>query len=54
MRTGIPIAVSAADRRRLAAIVADRNAAQKHVWRARIVLLTADDFGTQAIMAATG
>ena len=54
MRTGIYITVSAADRRRLAAIVADRNAAQKHVWRARIVLLTADDLGTQAIMAATG
>lgn len=54
MRKGISIAVSAADRRRLVAIVADRNAAQKHVWRARIVLLTADGLGTQAIMAATG
>ena len=52
MRTGISITVSAADRRRLAAIVADRNAAQKHVWRARIVLLTADGLGTHAIMAA--
>lgn len=26
---------------------------QKHVWRARIVLLTADGLGTNAIMAAT-
>lgn len=54
MRTGIFIAVSAADRRRLASILADRNAAQKYVWRARIVLLTADNLGTQAIIAATG
>ena len=54
MRTGISVAVSAADRRRLTAIAADWNAAQKHAWRARIVLLTADDLRTQAIMAATG
>jgi hypothetical protein len=40
------IEVSAADRERLAAIVADRNAPQKHVWRAYIVLLTADGCGT--------
>ena len=47
MRTGISITVSASDRRRLEAIVvSDRNAAQKHVWRALIVLLTADDLGT--------
>jgi transposase len=54
MRSGISISVSAADRRRLGAIVADRNTAQKHVWRARILLLTADGLGTNAIMAATG
>ena len=54
MRTGISITVSASDRRRLTAIVFDRNPARKHVWRARIILLTADDFGTQAIMAASG
>ena len=30
------------------------NAPQKHVWRARIVILTADGFGTNAIMVATG
>ena len=41
MRTGIIVEVSATDRERLAAIVADRNAPQKHVWRAHIVLLTA-------------
>ncbi|MFV0473240.1 MAG: helix-turn-helix domain-containing protein, partial [Pikeienuella sp.] len=54
MRTGIFITVSAADRRRLEAVVTDRNTAQKHVWRARIVLLTAEGAGTHAIMAATG
>jgi transposase len=54
MRTGISISVSAADRRRLASIVADPKTPQKHVWRARIILFTADGVGTTAIMAATG
>ena len=54
MRSGISISVSAADRRRLETIVADRNTPQKHVWRARIILCTADGLGTNAIMAATG
>src|SRR5215204_5302876 len=49
MRTGISIGVSPFDRDRLEAIVRDRNAAQKHVWRAEIVLLTADGFGTGEI-----
>jgi transposase len=38
----------------LAAIVADRNSPQKHVWRAEIVPLTADGLGTNAIMRCTG
>ena len=42
MREGITVEVSAADRARLEAIVADRNSPQKHVWRARIILATAD------------
>ena len=54
MRTGIDFTVSDGDRQRLEAIVADRNSPQKHVWRARIVLLSADGRGTNAIMAATG
>src|SRR5215207_5334796 len=33
MREGITVEVSAADRARLRAIVADRNSPQKHVWR---------------------
>src|SRR5712672_2003889 len=53
MRTGITVDVKAADRARLEAIVADRNSPQKHVWRARIVLLTADGLGTNEIMRQT-
>jgi transposase len=54
MRTGISITVSPADRRRLLALVKDRNAPQKHVWRAGIVLLSAGGAGTNAIMRQTG
>ena len=54
MRTGITITVSAADRLRLETIVNDRNAPQKHAWRSRIILLTADGLGTSAIMRAAG
>jgi hypothetical protein len=54
MRSGITVDVSAADRARLEAIVADRNSPQKHVWRARIVLLSADAIGTNEIMRQTG
>ena len=42
MREGINVEVSAANRARLEAVVADRNSPQKHVWRAGIVLATAD------------
>jgi hypothetical protein len=35
-------------------IVDDRNSPQKHVWRARIVLATADGLGTATIMRTTG
>jgi transposase len=54
MRTGISIDVTAHDRERLLAIVSDRNSPQKHVWRARIVLLTADGRGTAEIMRQAG
>jgi transposase len=50
----VVVDVSAADRGRLEAIVADRNSRQKHVWRARIVLLTAAGLGTVEIMRRTG
>ncbi|HZV07819.1 MAG TPA: IS630 family transposase [Gemmataceae bacterium] len=48
------IRLSAAERRQLEAVVANRNSPQKHVWRAKIVLLTADGRGTAEIMRATG
>jgi transposase len=48
------IRLSRADRSTLEAAVADRNSPQKHVWRARIVLLTTDGHGTAEIMGATG
>ena len=54
MRAGKSLSVSSADIRRLKALVQDRDAPQKHVWRAEIVLLTADRVGTNAIMRRTG
>lgn len=54
MRTGISITVSPAERDRLDALIKDRNAAQKHVWRANIVVLTAEGLGTNEIMRRTG
>ncbi len=53
-RDDICIYVSPANRVRLEAIIADRNSKAKAVWRARIVLATADDYGTNAIMRLTG
>src|SRR5436853_1059669 len=54
MRTGISITLKTADRRRLTALARDRNTAQKHVWRAEIVLLSAAGVGTNEIMRRTG
>ncbi len=54
MRTGIAVEVDTADRARLEAVVADRNSPQKHVWRCRIVLLSANGCGTTDIMRQSG
>jgi transposase len=54
MRKGISITVTLADRVRLQSIIGDRNSPQKHVWRARIIVLTADGQGTTAVMRAVG
>ena len=54
MRKGIDVTVNAAERARLEAVAANGNSPQKHVWRCRIVLLTADRVGTAAIMRQTG
>jgi transposase len=53
MREGIEVRLRPGDRERLEGIVSDRKSAQHHVWRARIVLMTADGAGTMAICAAT-
>jgi transposase len=54
MRTGVSIRLCVGDRERLEAIVASRNSPQKHVWRSRIVLLSADGIGTMEIQRRTG
>ena len=54
MRTGISITVGSSDRLRLEGVVKERNAAQKHVWRAAIILLSAEGVGTHEIMRRTG
>ncbi len=54
MREGITVEVSAADRARLEAVVADRDGPQEHAWRARIVLATAAGLGTNAIVRRAG
>jgi hypothetical protein len=49
MRKGISITVTPADRMRLQSIIRDRNSPQKHVWRSRIIVLTAESEGTTAL-----
>jgi transposase len=54
MREGISFEVSAADRVRLERVASDRNSRQKHVWRAWIILATAEGCGTLEIMRRAG
>jgi transposase len=54
MRKGIEVRVGPGDRERLEAVVGSGNSPQKHVWRARIVLLSAEGIGTMAIQRQTG
>src|SRR5579864_1737086 len=54
MHERMKIRLSAASRYKLEAVVANRNSPQKHVWRAKIIILTADGCGTAEIMQATG
>jgi hypothetical protein len=53
MGSGIVVNVTPEDRRQLDAIVSDRNAPQKHTWRAKIILATAS-CGTTEIMRRSG
>jgi transposase len=54
MRKGIGVRLGPDDRERLQAVIGSGNSPQKHVWRARIVLLSADGIGTMAIQRQTG
>ena len=54
MREGVEVRLRPGDRERLEGVVGNRKSPQHHVWRARIVLMTADGAGTMAIRAATG
>jgi transposase len=53
-KKGVEVRLGPGDRKRLEAVIASRNSAQKHVWRARIVLLSADGVGTMEIQRQTG
>ena len=53
-RSPFEVCLCSEDRAVLEAVVANRNSPQKHAWRAKIVLLTADGHGTAEIMRATG
>src|SRR4030081_3837484 len=54
MRRGIEVRLGPGDRERLEAVIGSGNRPQKHVWRARIVLLSADGIGTMTIQRQTG
>jgi hypothetical protein len=54
MRENISFDVSRADCKRLFAVVADRKTPAKIVWRAKMILVTADGLGTMSIMRGTG
>ena len=53
-RDDICLYLSRSNRARLEAIINDRNAKAKTIWRAKIVLATADGHGTNEIMRRTG
>ena len=54
MRKDVEVRLGPGDRERLEAVLADRNSAQKHAWRARIILATAAGCGTAEIMRLAG
>jgi hypothetical protein len=53
-RDDICLHLSPANRSALNAIIKNRNSSSKAVWRAGIVLATADGYGTNEIMRRTG
>jgi hypothetical protein len=54
IRNGIEVRLDPDDLERLQAVVGDRHSLQKHIWRADIVVLTAESLGTNEIMRRSG
>jgi len=54
MRAGIVVNITSEDRRRLEAILGDRNRPQKHVARAKVILATGEGCGTTEIISRSG
>jgi transposase len=54
MRHDVEDRLRPGDRERLKAVLADRNSPQKHVWRAWIILATAEGCGTTEVMRRAG
>ena len=54
MRSGIKIALTLRDRKALEALIANRNTPSKVVWRAQIILATAEGCGTNEIIRRSG
>jgi transposase len=54
MRADVEVRLGPGDRERLHAVVGDPNSSQKHVWRAQIILATAEGCGTAEIMRRAG
>jgi hypothetical protein len=54
MLTGVAVRVTAKDRAKLEAILADWNSPQKRVWRVQVIRLTANGCGRAAIMRGSG
>jgi hypothetical protein len=53
MRKGIEVRLGPGDREQLGGVIGSGNSPQKHVWRARIVLLSTAGIGTMAIQRQT-
>ena len=54
MRSDVEVRLGPGDRERLETVLGDRDSAHKHVWRARIILATAEGCGTMEIMRRAG
>jgi hypothetical protein len=54
MRAGVEVRLGPGDREPLEAVIGSGKSPQKHVWRARIVLLSATGVGTMAIQRRIG